>query len=48
MMRITPGLPKNANTEIICDAAYGFKLSCRDNTESEEMIFLKAIVHFSG
>jgi len=39
---------KNANTEVICDAACGFEVSCRDNTESEETIFLAAVVQFSG
>jgi len=48
MIRITHGLPKNTNAEIICDAAYGVEVSCRDNTGSEETIFLDAVVQFSG
>jgi len=47
-MRITHGLHKNTNTEIICDAAYGLRAVLQDNTESEETIFLNAVVQFSG
>jgi len=49
MRRITHGLPKNANTMVICDAACGFEVSGNDNnTELEETIFLAAVVQFGG
>jgi hypothetical protein len=33
---------------VICDAVCGFEVSCSDNTELEETIFLAAVVQFGS